>query len=134
MESQHGDDSAAGGGCRCILVVEDDADIRASLQDLLEDEDYRIHVADNGESALGLLKDVERPCLVLLDLMMPHMSGAEFLTVLREREPLEDFTVLIVSAWPKEAEKLRLGAQGYVKKPFDTEVLLALVEKYCRRP
>jgi DNA-binding response OmpR family regulator len=133
VESKHGHDSDAD-GCKCILVVEDDADIRASLQDLLEDEGYRILVADNGESALGLLKDVARPCLVLLDLMMPIMSGAEFLAVLREREPREDFVVLIVSAWPKEAEKLKLGAQGYVKKPFDTAVLLALVEKYCGRP
>lgn len=133
VESKRGDESAAD-GCKCILVVEDDADIRSSLQDMLEDEGYRVHVADNGQSALGLLGEVERPCLVLLDLMMPIMSGAEFLAVLREREAREDFIVLLVSAWPKEAEKLKLGAQGYVKKPFDTEVLLALVEKYCGRP
>ena len=133
MESKQGDSSAAD-TCKCILVVEDDADIRASLQDLLEDEGYRVHLADNGRSALTELEHVERPCLVLLDLMMPLMSGAEFLEVLREREAREAFTVLIVSAWPKEAEKLQLGADGYVKKPFDTEALLSLVEKYSGRP
>jgi DNA-binding response OmpR family regulator len=133
VESEQGGGSTAD-SCKCILVVEDDADIRASLQDLLEDEGYRIYVADNGLSALDKLEHVERPCLVLLDLMMPHMSGAEFLAVLREREAREEFPVLIVSAWPKEAEKLKLGAQGYVRKPFDTEELLALVEKYCGRP
>lgn len=133
VESKHGNGVAAD-GCKCILVVEDDADIRASLQDMLEDEGYRVHVADNGQIALGLLGQVERPCLVLLDLMMPIMSGAEFLAALRAQEPREEFMVLIVSAWPKEAEKLKLGAQGYVKKPFDTDVLLTLVEKYCGRP
>jgi DNA-binding response OmpR family regulator len=130
VESKHSHDSAAD-GCKCILVVEDDADIRASLQDLLEDEGYRVHLADNGRSALRELEHVERPCLILLDLMMPLMSGAEFLSVLRERERREEFSVLIVSAWPKEAEKLRLGAQGYVKKPFDTDELLTLVAQYC---
>ena len=113
-----------------ILVVEDDPDIRETLRDVLEIEGYEVTTAEHGKDALDKLARMARPCLVLLDLMMPVMSGAEFLAVLRKDEVLSTLPVVVVSAWPKEAAKVR-DAQGFVKKPVDLDALLRLMGQYC---
>lgn len=113
-----------------ILVVEDDEDIRVALTSLLEDEGYKVAGAANGKEGLAVLETIERPCVVLLDLMMPVMSGPEFLSRLRNDDVLAPTPVLVVSAWPKEAERLG-NVQGFVKKPVDLPLLLGLIEQYC---
>jgi CheY-like chemotaxis protein len=116
-----------------ILVVEDDDDIRETTLAVLEDEGHTARGAANGREALEALARIEHPCLVLLDLMMPVMSGVEFLWYLRRDDALVRIPVIIVSAWPKEAEAIS-GVQGFVKKPVDVRVLLDLVERYCGSP
>lgn len=81
-----------------ILVVEDDSDIRETLQQVLELEGYRVATAANGHEGLAALETGERPSLILLDLMMPVMSGAEMLDHLRTDERLADIPVVVVTA------------------------------------
>ena len=119
--------------CERLLLVEDDRDIREAMQDLLEDAGYHVNVAANGKEALSLLSSLARPCLILLDLMMPVMSGEEFLGELREKEGLAPIPVVIVSAWAREAAKEN-RVQGFVSKPVDPERLLLVVRKFCRAP
>ena len=112
-----------------ILVVEDDPDIADGLQVALEGEGYKVATAANGKEALARLAELGQPCLVLLDLMMPVMSGGEFLMALRRSDT--ELPVVVVSAWPKEAEKVRAQTQGFVKKPVSLEALLEVTQKFC---
>ncbi|MEO5970088.1 MAG: response regulator [Bdellovibrionia bacterium] len=65
--------------CKSILVVEDEESIRENFQLLLELEGYSVFTASNGKESLRILKTIEKPCLILLDLLMPVMNGMEFL-------------------------------------------------------
>ena len=124
------DQPAVRSHCRSILVVEDDADIRNALCDVLQAEGHSVVTANHGKEALDRLSEIERPCLILLDLMMPVMSGAEFLTVMREKDVLAPIPVVIVSAFSEQASTMK-GAQAFVRKPVDLDLLLDLVNRYC---
>src|SRR5690606_31199014 len=71
---------------RTILVVEDDPEILESLCDVLELEGYQVVAASNGQQALEQLRRMSRPCLVLLDLMLPVMDGKELLATIRQTD------------------------------------------------
>lgn len=114
-----------------ILVIEDDPDISESLSDVLEGEGYRVVTASNGVEGFERLRDIGKPCLIFLDLMMPVMSGGEFLTVLRRNEKFATVPVVIVSAWPREATQVRSQSQGFVKKPVALESLLETAVRFC---
>src|SRR5689334_8429349 len=77
-----------------ILVVEDDQDIREALMSVLEDEGYTVLGAANGLDGLEVLARISRPCMILLDLMMPVMSGAEFLSQMRRDDILAPVPVV----------------------------------------
>lgn len=117
--------------CATVLIVEDDRDIREALQQAIELEGYNVEVAENGAVGLEKLAVVQRPCLVLLDLMMPVMNGLEFLNALHADEMLATIPVLMVTAYGKMAAEAR-GTVGLVKKPIDLDVLLNFVKQYCR--
>ena len=117
-----------------ILVVEDDPDIAESLSDVLEGEGYLVVTAANGVEGLQGLRDIGKPCLILLDLMMPVMSGGEFLAVLRKHEKFSTVPVIVVSAWPKEALQVRDQSQGFVKKPVMLDSLLETTSRFCAVP
>jgi CheY-like chemotaxis protein len=114
-----------------ILVVEDDPEIRESLRDVLEDRGYQVVTADNGKVGLDKLHQMGKPALILLDLMMPVMSGEEFLKAVRQDDALATIPVVAVSAWPKEAMRLRGGARAFVQKPISLKRLLTIVEGLC---
>lgn len=116
---------------RTILIVEDDADIVESLSDVLESEGYRVVTAANGVEGLNVLRDKGTPCLILLDLMMPVMSGGEFLAVLRRDDQFGTVPVVVVSAWPQEAAKVSKHSQGFVKKPVELDSLLETASGFC---
>ena len=105
---------------KTILVVDDEIDVRESLQDALEDEGYNVVLARNGKEALQLLPSLERPCAVLLDVIMPVMSGPEFYEAIRARPDLADIPVLISTSDPSRAPA-RLPV---VKKPVNLDRLL----------
>lgn len=117
--------------CRTILVVEDDPDIAESLSDVLESEGYVVVTAENGLEGLNCLRDIGKPCLIFLDLMMPVMSGGEFLAVLRRDQKYESVPVVVVSAWPREATQVSAQSQGFVKKPVALEALLETADRFC---
>lgn len=116
---------------RHILVVEDDVDVRETLEDILESEGYTVTTAANGQEALERLSGAALPCVVLLDLMMPVMNGREFLAALRRDPVLANLPVVVATAWPIEAEEAP-GHQELLAKPYDLRNLLEVVRRHCR--
>lgn len=117
-------------GRRTILIVEDDADIRETLQHLLEASGYRAAPASNGKVALDLIDTIGRPCLILLDLMMPVMDGWAFLTALDQNDALVEVPIVIVSAYTDKVASLE-RAQQILKKPVDIHALMDVVRQHC---
>src|SRR5919106_6948699 len=118
---------------RRILVVEDDRTLRQALTFNLSRENYDVRVAVDGEQALAGARDPGLD-LVLLDIMLPGMSGLEVLRVIRG----EGITtpVIVVSAKGDEIDRvvgLKVGADDYVAKPFSRPELLARIEAVLRR-
>lgn len=115
---------------RTILIVEDDADIRETLQHLLEASGYRVAPASNGKVALDQIDTMGRPCLILLDLMMPVMDGWAFLSALEQNEALAEVPIVIVSAYTDKVASLE-RAQQILKKPVDIHALMEVVRQHC---
>lgn len=116
-----------------ILVVEDDNDINRMLKDLLTLEGYRIRQAFSGTEGLLYIKE-ETPAAVILDLMLPGMTGEEVLSRMKEISPRT--AVLVVSAKGDTGSRISLlkaGADDFLVKPFDTGELLARLEAVLRR-
>src|SRR5688572_31634752 len=122
---------------RPVLIIEDDADISESLKYNLEREGLLTVVAGTGEQGLiEALNERNPPMLILLDLMLPGMSGTELCRRFR-REPLTRRTpIIILTARGSEADRvagLDLGADDYITKPFSVRELLARVRAVLRR-
>jgi CheY-like chemotaxis protein len=117
-----------------VLLVEDDPDVRESVVETLNDGGWEVVTAENGAVALAKLAILPRPGLIVLDLIMPEMSGFEFLGRLKALPEPQVFPVLIISANAslKKAE-LYSGVLGTLRKPFSAGRLLAWVERYCPR-
>lgn len=117
-----------------ILIVDDDFSIRDALTQLLEDEGYRVTVAANGLEAITHLRHAATfPCLILLDLAMPVMSGWEFRSTQQQDPALSPIPVVVLSADRGVKDKVaRIHADGYLQKPVDIDTLLDTVERYCR--
>ncbi|NVB85283.1 MAG: response regulator [Kofleriaceae bacterium] len=114
-----------------IMVVDDDIDILETVRDILVGGGYSVVTAGNGKEALDLIHEIDRPCVILLDLMMPVMSGGEFLSVLRQTRVLATVPVVIISAWASEAGNVLDQVQGFVKKPMSLKSLLDVANRYC---
>jgi CheY-like chemotaxis protein len=116
---------------RQVLVVDDDRDIRETLRDLLELEGFPVAVARNGAEALERMREL-RPGLVLLDLFMPVMDGAEVCRRRQADPELGGIPVVVLSAAPDLDERLRtLRVSGHLEKPVRIESLLETVARYC---
>jgi DNA-binding response OmpR family regulator len=115
-----------------VLIVDDDADIRLLLRELLERAGYVIDEAEDGRTALRMLFATP-PALIILDVSMPEMDGYQTLERIRD---LSDVPVLMLTARTQELEKVRglsAGADDYVAKPFGRQELLARVQALLRR-
>jgi DNA-binding response OmpR family regulator len=115
-----------------ILVVDDDADIRLLLRELLERASFDVEEADSGRAALRSL-NASPPALVLLDVSMPDLDGYQTLERIRD---LSEVPVIMLTARARELEKVRgltAGADDYVAKPFGRQELLARVQAQLRR-
>ena len=120
-----------------ILIIEDDADIAESLQYNFKREGFRPVVAESGEKGLRLALDEKNPpSLIILDLMLPGMSGMELCRRLR-REPLTEKTpIIMLTAKAAEIDKiagLEIGADDYIVKPFSVKEVVARVRAVLRR-
>jgi CheY-like chemotaxis protein len=110
-----------------ILIVDDDPAIRDVVADILEMSDYSVKTACNGAEALKDIRD-DRPAAVLLDLMMPVMSGWEFLREYKGRDSVMPVPVVVMSAAQDvSAAAGAFGAEAFLSKPFVIETILAIV-------
>ena len=115
-----------------ILVVDDDTDLRCALRNALELEGYRVALAANGREAWERLQAAPLPALILLDLMMPVMDGAQFLGLVRTDTRMRSIPVVLATAFGSLAEPVAEKSQGLLPKPFDVEQVLQLASRYCR--
>jgi len=118
-----------------ILVVEDEPDIRKLVQYNLVQERFKVLEAEDGEQALKILQR-EKPNLVILDLMLPGLSGLELCKLLRERPQTAQLPILMLTAKAGEADKvvgLEIGADDYLSKPFSPREMVARVRAILRR-
>ncbi|MHB8765025.1 MAG: response regulator transcription factor [Deferrisomatales bacterium] len=117
-----------------ILAVDDEPNILLSLEYILEQEGYDVHVARDGDEALEIAEQV-KPDLVLLDVAMPRRDGYEVCRVLRGRTDLAAVKVVMLTAkgQPLERKKgLEVGADLYITKPFSAEELLEKIRAALR--
>jgi DNA-binding response OmpR family regulator len=117
---------------RTILLVDDDALMRRSLAFHLEQAGYQVQTAANAEDALEIVRH-SPPNLVLLDIGLPGMDG---LDALRQMKAHQDLPVIFITARRRELDEvvgLELGADDYITKPFDVDVVLAHIKAVLRR-
>ena len=121
-----------------VLLVDDDAAIRLAVEELLVDEGYTVHAAQNGSEALSLLREARLlPAVILLDLMMPVMDGWSFRRAQVCDPRLAPIPVVVLSADAGMARNVAaLDVDGVLAKPLRLETLLTTVARYCapRRP
>ena len=120
-----------------ILIIEDDADIAESLQYNFKREGFRANIAESGEKGLRFALDEKNPpSLILLDLMLPGMSGMELCRRLRRESLTEKTPIIMLTAKAAEIDKiagLELGADDYIVKPFSVKEVVARVRAVLRR-
>ena len=118
---------------RIIYVVDDDQGIRDSLADLLEDEGYTVVTATNGFDALTKLRQngEGRPCVILLDLMMPVMTGPQFYAEQQKDRDLATIPVVVISADGNLAQKAKAFGGEFLQKPVKIDTVLDVVERHC---
>lgn len=120
-----------------ILIVEDDADIAESLHYNFKREGFRVNVAESAEKGLRMaLDEKQTPSLVLLDLMLPGMSGMELCRRLRRESLTEKTPIIMLTAKAAETDKiagLDIGADDYIVKPFSVKEVIARVRAVLRR-
>lgn len=119
--------------CKNVFIVDDDSGIREMLSETLQDEGYRVISAGNGLEALNELRaHAEPPCLILLDLNMPVMTGWEFRSVQQQDPALAQIPVAIISADRGVQHNIStLAAVDYLTKPIDFNRLMSLLDQYC---
>lgn len=123
------------GSVKKILVIEDEQDIQTLLEYNLSQAGFEVIQSENGEEGLWLAIE-RRPDLILLDWMLPLLSGIEVLRQLRNRADTRDIPVMMMTARGEEGDRLRGldgGADDYVTKPFSPAELLARVRAIIRR-
>lgn len=116
-----------------IVIVEDEPSLVFTLQDTLENEGYNVFVAEKGDKAIDIVKK-ENPDLMILDLMLPGMSGYDVCQKVRGMN--YTFPIIILTARDQEIDKvtgLNIGADDYMTKPFGVKELLARIQARLRR-
>ncbi|WP_027350951.1 phosphate regulon transcriptional regulator PhoB [Halotalea alkalilenta] len=120
---------------RTVLIVDDESSIRDMIAIALEMADFQVLEADNAQRALALAVD-ERPDMILLDWMMPGISGVELARRLKREETTREIPVILLTAKGEEDNKvqgLEAGADDYITKPFSPRELIARMRAVLRR-
>ena len=113
-----------------ILIADDEPNIVVSLEFMMKQRGYEVRVANNGDDALAAVGEF-RPDLILLDVMMPRLSGYDLCQKVRENPAWQDIRIIMLSAKGRDVEVtkgLAVGADAYVTKPFSTKDLIAKVD------
>lgn len=119
-----------------ILIVDDERDLVSTVQFSLEREGWRTRVAFDGRSALNAAELAPIPDLILLDLMLPDMSGNDVCRVLRSKDGTKNIPIVMVTAKDDEVDRVvgfEVGADDYVAKPFSMRELLLRIKAVLRR-
>ncbi len=119
-----------------ILIVEDEPDLASTLEYALQKEGYQTRVAHNGQDALGSVNKDPLPDVVLLDLMLPDISGTEVCRRFRDSERTREIPIIMLTAKGEEIDRVvgfEVGADDYVVKPFSVRELLLRVRALLRR-
>jgi CheY-like chemotaxis protein len=115
-----------------VLIVDDEPSVRSMLADVLRGEGYRVLSAAHGRDALVTLRRGARPCLILLDMLMPEMDGWQFAAELRADPNLASIPFAAIGANPRyAADAPRIGARRWLGKPIDLQALFTTVEELC---
>ncbi len=109
---------------RVVLVVDDDEVTRQTVRDLLREEGYTVYTAGNGAVAVALLREIPKPCLILLDLMMPVLDGRGVMDALRADDVLTAIPIVVVTAARDIGD---VGHLPVLRKPFDLQALVTVV-------
>jgi CheY-like chemotaxis protein len=117
------------GPSRSVLIVEDDADLRGAVAELIENQGYACRHAKNGIEAMAAL-NLERPDLLIADLIMPLMSGIDLLARLREHPSYRDIPVIAMTAANDRMLGVKLNVP-VLDKPIDLPVLRQMLARYC---
>lgn len=118
---------------RYVFIIEDSKDIQGLIGELYAGKGYRVECASNGQEALDKLKNaIELPALILLDIGMPVMDGFQFRVEQEKDSALTEIPVVVLTGdINAEAQSIRMGAHGHLRKPFSAKTLFNTVEKYC---
>jgi two-component system phosphate regulon response regulator PhoB len=118
-----------------ILLIEDETALVELIRYNLEKEGFRVSAANDGEEGLSLLRE-NKPDLLVLDWMLPHVSGIEICRQIRRKTELRDLPVIMLTARGEEADRIsghEVGADDYVIKPFSPSELVARIRAVLRR-
>ncbi len=110
-----------------VLIVDDDVDLLASLGEAFADEGYRVETAVNGRDALEKLSSIERPHVVILDLIMPVMNGNELYAAMKGDDRFRDIPVLVSTSDPSHSP----AGVPVMKKPVNLDALFDAVRRLC---
>lgn len=119
-----------------VLVVEDEEDTASLIRFILERARYTVVQAEDGRKAQELIAQMAPPQLVLLDVMLPFVSGLQLLPVIRARADWADVPVVMLTADSSEhdvKQALETGASDYMVKPFNPRELLARLQRYVKK-
>ena len=118
-----------------VMIVEDDADVRETLVEVLEDHDYVPLAVANGQEAVDRLRsDRDKPCLILLDVMMPVMDGMQFRAIQRKDPELGSIPVVVLTAHANVTDVAeQMEASACLRKPVALDALLAIVRRFCNK-
>lgn len=117
-----------------VLIVDDDDDVREACVDVLIDEGYEVTMARNGDEALELLRRGLRPGVILLDLMMPVMSGFEFRAQQLADPSIADVPVVVLTAGSVSERLYALRPLACLAKPFELDELLRVIARVPTSP
>jgi CheY-like chemotaxis protein len=118
--------------CKAVLIVDDDENIRETIALALQIAGYRTYAACNGREGLELLSSIPRPCVILVDLMMPVLDGWGFATALRADATTGKIPLVVLTALGKAGETI--SADRFLTKPLALETLYDAVREFCGPP
>jgi CheY-like chemotaxis protein len=111
-----------------LLIVDDEREIRESLEEFFQEEGFTVITAANGAEALTRLQEAEAPCVVLLDLLMPVLDGNQVYEAMQREPRLTNVPVIVMTSDPSRAPSGLL----IMKKPMNLTRLLSTVQQHCR--
>src|SRR5438445_11260430 len=117
-----------------VMVVDDDDDIRETISQLLERHGFDVVTAAHGGEAMQLLQDGDHPALILLDLMMPYVSGEEFRRMQLADQTMADIPVVLLSGAGRVEQIAQRLSVEVLPKPIELSKLVETVRRFCSAP